>query len=364
MTIKAVHLYHYHLPLLQTLPARGQDVADREGLLIVLTDDRGRRGYGEAAPLPGLSQESLSEVRQDLPGLLKELTGQPVPRDIDGLRQTMARITPAEGTAPSLAFGLEAALANLAARSAGHSLAEFLGRDRSDDHVPINALIWGDDATALTAQARAYLKQGFRAIKMKVAPQPLEAAIQCVQAVCQELGDQAVLRLDVNQGWDLADAVRFGEAVGIRHIEYIEEPLRDPLQAADFYQQTLLPVALDESLAELDLSRVSAIEGVEVLVIKPTLFGGITRLWDLADEARARGLRLVISSAYETAVGVHTLAGLAAALTHNVPAGLPALGWFKNDLWPDAQTFENGQLILAHEPAPPNLQLNGLKPLL
>lgn len=57
-----------------------------------------------------------------------------------------------------------------------------------------------------------------------------------------------------------------------------------------------------------------AAAGVEALVLKPTILGGMERTLGLARWARSRGMRAVVSSAFETPLGLALWAELAAAI--------------------------------------------------
>jgi O-succinylbenzoate synthase len=56
-------------------------------------------------------------------------------------------------------------------------------------------------------------------------------------------------------------------------------------------------------------------------VLKPTLLGGVWRVWRLAERAKALGMASVVSSSYEGGVGTGALVALAAVVGEE-PAGL------------------------------------------
>ena len=66
-------------------------------------------------------------------------------------------------------------------------------------------------------------------------------------------------------------------------------------------------------------------------MIKPSLVGGIGRTLQLATLARSVGARPVISSAYESGIGLRGLVALAAA-TDAEPAGLDTARIMQNDV--------------------------------
>ena len=106
----------------------------------------------------------------------------------------------------------------------------------------------------------------------------------------------------------------------------------------EFYQTTHMPVALDETLSVLRCAvstpgccapTLAANGGVAAYVIKPMIIGGVLASLDWITEARSLGKKAVISSAFESPIGLKVLKALA-ALTGQVP-GLGTEHWFKNN---------------------------------
>lgn len=81
-------------------------------------------------------------------------------------------------------------------------------------------------------------------------------------------------------------------------------------------------------------------EGVAALVLKPAVLGGFERTAGLAAWARQRGMLCVLSSSFESCLGVAQLAQFAAALDAaagppgGTQHGLATLSWFAEDLLP------------------------------
>src|SRR5688500_14962210 len=78
----------------------------------------------------------------------------------------------------------------------------------------------------MVADARDAVARGFRALKIKLGKDG-ETDVARVLAVHAAVGGQALLRLDANQGWDAAMAVRILraiEAAGVR-AQLVEQPL-------------------------------------------------------------------------------------------------------------------------------------------
>jgi O-succinylbenzoate synthase len=81
--------------------------------------------------------------------------------------------------------------------------------------------------------------------------------------------------------------MQFGKHVSCAAIEYIEEPFADLTRISEFFQETLIPVALDESMGSLTFAEVKAMDGVDYVVLKPMMLGGMEKTWQMMRDARA-----------------------------------------------------------------------------
>ena len=63
MQVAALDLVPYRLALRESVVWNGERRDHREGILLRLTDLEGRTGWGDAAPLPGFSRETLDGAR-------------------------------------------------------------------------------------------------------------------------------------------------------------------------------------------------------------------------------------------------------------------------------------------------------------
>ena len=72
--------------------------------------------------------------------------------------------------------------------------------------------------------------------------------------------------------------------------------------------------------------------GLLDVILKPTLIGGISVSQTFARKAKQLGLLPVFSSAFESSLGLLTLANLASAVAPDVSCGLDTASWFADDL--------------------------------
>lgn len=307
--------------------------------MIRLSDTEGYIGYGEVAPFPGLHSETVEDTLRQWREI--QPLGAILPEGLERLQGGFGYWLDRYGLYPSLRHGLEMAVLNYLACRRGITLAALLNPVYCKS-LECNALLI--DSSELKVQARQLLVAGYSTVKLKVGRQPLEQDIAFVRNARQALGSACRLRLDANRYWDVATAIRFGRAVADYEIEYIEEPLADSAQITAFYELTGIPVALDESLIPANPATLEVPSGVSAFVLKPTVLGGFERTLRFIELAESRRLKAVISSVFESGIGLAALANYAAAFCGIVPVGLDTYRWLREDL-PEQRFTVNGGWI-------------------
>lgn len=290
--------------------ARGT-VFERRGVVVVLRDDSGCWGRGEAAPLPGWSTIELDEAGDQLAAWARATAAAGEP-------------APAHELAPEVAAAADSAVRSLAAAAAGIPLWRFLGADSG--LVQVASLVVGSTPSALADHAHAEVAAGARVLKSKLG---MADDAERLRALADVVGGDVALRLDANGAWTVDEAVErldtiadvLGDAV-----EFVE----DPVAGIDDLTQLALrrhaggpPIAADEAVRRPgDAKRVAAQELAEVIVVKPPMVGGIGPTLRLAAEAGVHGIDIVVSSLYDGPVGLGAWLHLAAALPGRRAHGL------------------------------------------
>ena len=184
MKLAGLRLYRYRVPLSEPLLLKGTVLHHREGLLVRLTAEGGATGWGEAAPLPGFSEESLERAASQLLGLSDALVGRELTREVLDPDGSFAREVDALDLAPSARFGLELVLWNLYAATAGKPLPELVSADPRPT-VALSALISSSDRAP--EEARRARSAGYEAVKLKVGGRDVGEDVDLVRAVREAL---------------------------------------------------------------------------------------------------------------------------------------------------------------------------------
>lgn len=293
--MRQARVWRYDIPMDAGVILRNQRLKQRQGFVVSLTQDE-RSGWGEIAPLPGFSRESLAEARADL---LEWLTGWQ-----SGREQPLPDL-------PSVAFGLSCALAeldNTLPQGADYRAAPLCTGD-PDDLILSLAAMPGEKIAKVKIGEYEAVRDGM------------------VVNILLEAVPELRLRLDANRRWTPLKARQFAKYVNPAwrsRIAFIEEPCQTPEASRAFSQETGIAIAWDESLREPGFCFQPE-PGVAAVVIKPTLTGSLETIREQVAAARRAGQEAVISSSLESSLGLTQLARLADWLTPGTLPGLDTL---------------------------------------
>lgn len=250
----------------------------REGFLLRV-EAAGRIGYGEVAPIPEFGSETVEAARSFLQSLAAD-PSQPVPEAL-----------------PCCAFALSRALPTKESVMREYAVAGLLPA--------------GEEAVAVAAEKTGL---GYRTLKWKVGVEAPENEQAILEKICQTLPEGVELRLDANGAWTeavLGDWLDFLQAFR-GQIEFIEQPLPVGMERrmAACSDGSGIALALDESLNGPEATQWLD-EWTGPLVIKPLLMGDCQSLLDRLQPVASR---VVLSSVFETGVGLDNALCLADAL--------------------------------------------------
>ncbi len=315
----------------------------RFGTVLELRDSDGRRGWGEASPLPGYARETPAHAAAVLLAWLADVgTAGLITADIDAWPMDFEDSWLARS--PAARAAVVCAMLDLAGRRSGAPIRELLETRAAagngfgdgptagptDGTVPLNALVALEDRQAAVESALAAERRGIRTLKAKLGPGArFDADLEILRAVREAVGPSIAIRLDANGLWSLAEARGYLERLTELEPEYVEEPVA----GADFAELAGAPVPLaaDESLRDPEVaSRLLESDAVYVAVLKPPSLGGLDRCTELAGRAASNGKRTVVTHSFEGPVGHGAACELALAIaatsTDVFPSGPMACG--------------------------------------
>ena len=303
------------LPLRAPIPVAATVWRSRSVVLLRAEDDKGRVAWGEAAPLDGYGKDTLKDV--------------------------FAAIAHPDPVAlpPSLACALGTIRLGLSAAHAGSSFAEEIGPIKENELCP-----------ARLATQEAPFDPG-DIVKLKV------RSIRDVEEIKHVLAmnDEVRVRLDGNRQLSREETKHILDELGVltQRVEFLEEPFPGCFEE-DHRADFSVPLAIDESL-DGDNWRFA-----NVVVIKPSLMGDPAETANFAKAVQGAGRRVVVSSAFESAVGMTMLTWLAARLGDAAP-GLGTYSFMAEDVGGRSSLWDFSRISMDAMPAIPCIEPGDLE---
>jgi L-alanine-DL-glutamate epimerase-like enolase superfamily enzyme len=313
MKIKCIRAWQVDLPLHEGSYkwSGGKSVDVFDSTIVAVESDGGLTGYGEVCPLGPFYLPAYGDgVRAGIRELGPHLIGLD-PARILPLNQVMDRALKGH---PYVKSGIDMACWDLLGRVCGQPVCELLGGRFGEDFVLYRA-ISQQSPEAMAANVAGYREQGYRRFQLKVGGDPLED-IERIKAVSRVLlpGDRLIA--DANTGWLMHDAARVVR--GVRDVDvYIEQPCSSYDECLSIRRRTDHPFVMDECIDGIEvLARAHADRAADVVNIKISKFGGLTR----ARLARDLCVQFGIGMTIEDSWGGDITTAAIAALAHSTPS--------------------------------------------
>lgn len=311
MRITRLEAWLVNLRLAEPYSVAYEHVDHAPNIFLRIETNKGLIGLGCVNPDEPICGETPQSVLGALDGPVREALIGADPRYVTRLRERLRKLLP---DAPGARAGIDMALYDLLGKLAGLPIYQLLGgyRDRIATSVTIGIL--GEAETV--QRAKDFAAQGFRALKLKGGLDADEDIVR-VLAVRGAVGQRIALRFDANQGYDLADSLRFIQATRSAKLELVEQPTpRDALgELASVTRKAPLPIMADESLMGLrDAFRIARGGLADMINVKLMKCGGIGPAMEIASVARSARLEVMVGCMDESALGI--AAALHFALAH------------------------------------------------
>ncbi len=295
--------------------------------LLVTIGDGERTGIGEATFLPGYSDETAAAGWTRALDLAGRMAG--------GSLQNAASL--AASYHRDAAF-TATAFTTACEMLAGHPLLTLA----QPVSVPLLAIVNASAPGEFEPEIEAHLAAGYRTLKVKVGFD-LEADIARLRDITKFVAGRAALRLDGNQGYNWAEALRFVNALDPDGIELLEQPCAagDWEAAVAVARISPVPMMLDESIFGIaDIERAAALDAASYIKLKLMKAGGVDALVAGLRRIRSLGMTPVLGNGVAADIGCWMEACVAAREIDNA-------GEMNGFLKPRAGLFRNPQKVEA-----------------
>jgi L-alanine-DL-glutamate epimerase-like enolase superfamily enzyme len=342
MKITRVEAIPFDLPVASPLVFATGRVDAVHHVVVRIHTDEGIVGDAEAAPrimTYGDTQSTVVSVVEDV--IEPMLVGS----DPLAVERIGVRLDGVAGNHCAKA-AVDIALHDLRGRSLGQPCHRLLG-GYGDDVVMSYMLSFGDPDDVAESAVAAGAEYGIMAFKIKVGA-GLDRDVRTCRQVRRAVGDEALLYMDANHGYDIDGAVRLLDAVSDLDIAWFEEPIPASALAAGrrLARMSRLPIAGDErcrtvheTAAEI---RAGSISRVSIKTAR-TGFGESRKILALAG---GLGVPVSVGSQFETGIGVLSSLSFAAAFPETAGSPVEATSFLdlSDDLLLDPPTIRNGRM--------------------
>src|SRR5215468_4683832 len=315
MKIRRISAYRVELPLHEGSYkwSGGKSVTVFDSTVVQVETDAGVTGFGEVCPLgPFYLAAYANGVRAGLAELGPHLLGED-PRQLQKLNR---RMDAAMKGHPYVKSGVDMACWDILGQVTGQPVCTLLGGRYGDDFGLYRA-ISQEAPEAMAARVAGYRAEGYQRFQLKVGGDPA-VDIDRIRAVSAQLKPGDRLIADANTGWLMHDALRVVRAVRDLDV-YIEQPCLSYEECLTVRRHTDHPFVLDEVIDSLDsVLRGHADRAMDVVNIKISKFGGLTRARQARDLCVALGIAMTIEDSW----GGDIVTAAIAHLAHSTPSEL------------------------------------------
>ncbi len=219
MKITAIRSYGKKLALKKPYTIAYNTFSDVHIAYLEIELANGVVGYGAGSPAEDVVGETTAKTLENLNSdFVQELCG----RDIRTFQQLIFEAQQRFAGYPGTVAALDIALHDAFGKFLGIPIASFYGQKHQG--LPTSVTIGIKNVADTLAEAQDYKKQGFRVLKVKTGLD-LATDVERLAKLRESFGDYFTLRVDANQGYDLAQTRQFLEAARPLGLELVEQPM-------------------------------------------------------------------------------------------------------------------------------------------
>jgi L-alanine-DL-glutamate epimerase-like enolase superfamily enzyme len=328
-------------PLVVGLPA---PTATREFVAVQVKTDDGIEGVGITffgGPLTRALKQAVEA--------LGELTVGEDPLRVEAIAAKLRRAAGSAGPGGIFTLALSAidmALWDIKGKALNQPVSKLIGGYR--DRVPTyasGALLRQHPLDYLEKAGPRLVDMGFKQMKTQLGAEPTVAAsVERIRVLRESIGEDIDLMCDINQLWNVNQAIEVGQRVAPYHLFWLEDVVaHDDYQGLARVADTLTtPIAAGEYVYGITPFRqLLENRSIDIVMIDVLRVGGITQWLKVAAMAEAFDLPVVSHLIPE--VHVHLVAGIPNGLT------VEYMPWTLR-LFEETPALENGEIVVPDKP--------------
>jgi D-galactarolactone cycloisomerase len=234
------------------------------------------------------------------------------------------------GMAIAAISGIDIALWDIVGKACGKPVHKLIGGAFRTEVTAYATGLYFTDMNRLTEEAvdeaEGYVKEGFKAIKMKIGLGSIARDTARIAAVRKAIGNDIRLMVDANHCFSVPAAIRLGRKLEELDIEWFEEPISP--EDVDGYVEVTRALDIAVAGGENDFTRWGFRDKIvrkAMDIVQPDVCaaGGITECKKIAAMATAHGVECV-PHAWGSAVGLAATLQFLAAIPDQPPSLFPS----------------------------------------
>ncbi len=284
-------------------------------VLIELGTDEGLTGIGQASVDAPFYGESLEGMMANIPAHLAPAVLGEDPLAITHLNYKLRTALPDHWFSHS---GIEMALWDLKGKALNVPVHSLLG-GKVRAGLTLMGFVHHDTPENMAAEAQRILdERGFSVLKMKIGLDP-DDDLARYRAVAQAIAGRAVLQVDGNTGYTIAEAIRTLPAMEASgSLGAVEQPVARLDEMRQLARRLHTPLMADEAIyPPQDAIDVVRQQAATLALMKISKHGGVLNVLKIAAIFEAAGLSLSIAIYFD----------LIAATAAHLAAALPCVRW-------------------------------------
>ena len=242
-----------------------------QNILIRIHTDAGYYGVGECSAFPmivGETQATCYEMAKDFAACWKG-------KEALALEERMQELHAFTAFNATIKSAFDMALHDLAAHAANQPLYQFLGGKKRP--IETDLTIGIDTQAKMAEKAIRFKADGVRMIKVKLGKNAKED-VERIRQIRTAVGEEIILRIDANQGWNFDDAKTALSGIAPFHVQFCEQPMRhwDDDRLPELRRSVPVKIMADESVFDHhDARRLINAAACDYVNIKFAKSGGI-----------------------------------------------------------------------------------------
>jgi len=308
MKILKTDIYKLSIPMHPFTIATGT-MHFAQNIFIRIHTDAGYYGVGECSAFPmivGETQATCFEMAKDFAALWKN-------KAAENIEERMNELHAFTAFNATIKSAFDMALYDLAAKRADQPLYQFLGGKKKD--IETDLTIGIDTPENMASRAIQFKEDGVRIIKIKLGKNGKED-VERVKMIRQAVGEDILLRVDANQGWDFDTALDALTAMDPYNVQFCEQPMRhwDDHKLPLLRKQSPVKIMADESVFDHhDAARLIREHACDYINIKFAKSGGIREAIEIDSCAKQHNIPCMMGGMLESRVALTAFAHFALA---------------------------------------------------